>query len=850
MDAARINRAKEIFQFVVDLPEEERDSSLVARCGDDADLRAFVEQLLRSDAEGMGDFMREPVFTPPPDMVAQPEGLLPKHIGRYEIVRVIGEGGMGIVYEARQEQPRRTVALKLIRSPLPSKETLRRFHHEAEILGQLQHPGIACIYEAGTARIAGGGGGIGEQPFFAMELVRGMPLGDYAAQAKPSLRARLELVAKICDAVQHAHQKGVIHRDLKPGNILVDEAGQPKILDFGVARATNADVQTVTLMSAGGQLVGTLPYMSPEQVTGDPKMLDTRSDVYALGVILYEILSGKLPLDVRDRSVAEAVRTIRDEEPTRLSGAGHRVPELRGDVETIVAKALEKDRSRRYSSAGDLAGDIRRYLTNLPILARPPTTFYQLRKFTRRNKSLVTIVVVAFVSLCATLVSVTLERNRALEAERLAAQQRMEAERQAGIAKAVNDFLNDDLLAAAGPLRTPNRDITMREVLDSASEKVGGKFEGQPETEASIHATLGRTYEYLGEYEAAEPHLEAALRLYRQVLGDEHLNTLNAMEDLALVYRRHARYSEAEELFTKALAGKRRLLGNQHFETAVSTNDLATLYHTVGRHEEAERLYLESLDIRRRLFGEQHAETAACECNLANLYQVLGRYDQAEAMHERALETRKRTLGSEHPDTLMSMNSLAKVYNSRKEYDRAEPLWREVMAVRRRTLGEQHADTLKTMNNLAVLCRNSDRYEEAERLFIDVLAGQRKLLGDDHPHTLVTTNNLADLYRQMKRYREAIALFETAIKGARKSLPAGHWYTGVFLTKYGQCLTSLGRFGDAQTALSEAHQILSTSLGVDHDRTKAALTALISLYDKWKKPELAAERRAMQDTAQ
>ncbi len=831
MDAEMIKKAKDIFQSAVDLPESQREAFLSNHCADDADLRAVVQRLLSIDAEGIGEFMCTPVFTPTTGGVGDTGTGLPERIGRYQIVRVLGEGGMGVVYEARQDKPQRTVALKVIRTWLPTANILHRFQHEAETLGQLQHPGIACIYEAGMAEFGGETGTLGHHPYFAMELVRGRPLSEYASEMELTMRDRLKLIANVCDAVQHAHQRGVIHRDLKPANILVDEAGQPKVLDFGVARATDADVQTMTMQTDTGQLIGTVPYMSPEQVTGDSRLLDTRSDVYALGVILYELLSGKLPLDVRNRSIPEAARIIREEKPSRLGSVTRTASGLRGDVETIVVKALEKDKSRRYSSAAEFAGDIRRYLAHQPILARPPSALYQLRTFARRNQALVTSVVVTFVALCAALVNVTLERDRALRSER--------------IAQAVNDFLNEDLLAAAGPLRTPNRDITMREVLDAASDKIAGRFDGQPETKASIHATLGKTYEYLGEYEAAEPHLEEAVRLYRRTLGDKHLNTLNAMEDLALVYRRHARYDEAEELFTEALAGKRDLLGNDHFETAVSTNDLATLYHTVGRHEEAERLYLESVEVRRALFGDEHAEMAACECNLANLYEVQGRYDEAAALHEMALKTRRSTLGDEHPDTLMSMNSLAKVYNSRKEYGRAEPLSREVLAVRRRTLGEQHPDTLKTMNNLAVLCRNSDQYEEAERLFIGVLAGQRKLLGEDHPHTLVSTNNLADLYQQMGRYEEAVTLFDVAIKGARKSLPADHWYTGVFLTKYGRCLTSLGRFSDAQSALCEAHQVLSTSLGADHDRTEAAITAMISLYDRWGKPGKAAEHRAM-----
>ncbi|HUN81218.1 MAG TPA: serine/threonine-protein kinase, partial [Phycisphaerae bacterium] len=349
-------------------------------CEGDVELREFVEQLLNNDQSGPDGFLGTPVVE---SMAPQPP---PPRIGRYLVARVIGEGGMGVVYEARQDLPQRTVALKVIRPGLASRGLLRRFQLEAEVLGQLQHPGIAHIYEAGTAELVSPGGHKVEQPFFAMEYIRGKPLIDAAEEGQLKLRDRLELIARIADAVHHAHQHGVVHRDLKPGNILVDAQGQPKILDFGVARLTDSDTQTITLQTDVGQLVGTIPYMSPEQVTGDSRQIDTRSDVYALGVLMYELLTGRLPHDLRNRSIPEAARIIREEEPSRLSSVN---TVFRGDVETIVAKAIEKEKDRRYQSAEQLAADIRRYLRDEPIVARPATRMYQLRKFARRNKLLV-----------------------------------------------------------------------------------------------------------------------------------------------------------------------------------------------------------------------------------------------------------------------------------------------------------------------------------------------------------------------------------------------------------------------------------------------------------------------------
>jgi predicted Ser/Thr protein kinase len=373
-----------LFDQALDLPPEERSAFLDAACADDAALRAEVESLLACDAGPQDDResrLQCPLLRPWQDwsLLDEPAAgaVLPESVGRYRVLRLLGAGGMGAVYEAEQDNPRRAVALKVIRPGLVASSVVKRFTQEAQILGRLHHPGIAQVYAAGLA--AG-------QPYFAMELIAGRPLDEYARIQRLEPPARLELVAKVCDAVQHAHEKGVIHRDLKPGNILVEASGQPKVLDFGVARATNADVRATTAGTEAGQLVGTLAYMSPEQVAADPAALDGRSDVYALGVILYELLAGRLPYQLENRPLPEAARLIREEEPTRLGAVD---THLRGDVETIVARALEKDRARRYPSAGALADDLRRHLHHEPIRARPTSALYQLRKYARRHPAFV-----------------------------------------------------------------------------------------------------------------------------------------------------------------------------------------------------------------------------------------------------------------------------------------------------------------------------------------------------------------------------------------------------------------------------------------------------------------------------
>jgi non-specific serine/threonine protein kinase/serine/threonine-protein kinase len=402
MSAPDRQRVRALFAQAADLPLDARDALLDAACPDDPDLRAEVEVLLAYDARfGSGEdecsFLKSPLVRAPESTRADSTSLpsneppeLPAYIGRYRILRRHGEGGMGTVYEAEQESPRRTVALKVIRPGLLSPELVKRFAHEAQILGRLQHAGIAQIHEAGV--------GTDGQPFFAMEFIRGIPLDEHVRTRGLDPAARLEMAAKVCDAVQHAHDKGVIHRDLKPGNILVDETGQPKVLDFGVAHVASSDLQTTSSRTQTGQLLGTLSYMSPEQITADPMRLDGRSDVYTLGVILFELLAHRLPYHLDHLPMHEVARVIREQEATRLGSID---PRCRGDVEIIVAKALEKDKARRYATAGELAADIRRYLRGEAIRARPASALYQLQKFARRHKALVSGVLGVMAALAA-----------------------------------------------------------------------------------------------------------------------------------------------------------------------------------------------------------------------------------------------------------------------------------------------------------------------------------------------------------------------------------------------------------------------------------------------------------------
>jgi eukaryotic-like serine/threonine-protein kinase len=856
-------KVERVFEAALELPVAERSAYVAAACGDDAAIRAEVESLLAAHQRS-GRFLD-----------ADLASALPVSIGRYRIIRLIGEGAMGTVYEAEQEQPRRTVALKVIKPGLAGPELLRRFDRESEALARLQHPGIAQVYEAGTAE-----GAFGARPYFAMEFIRGESLLQYAQARHAGTRRRLELVAEICDAVQHAHQRGVIHRDLKPGNILVDESGHPKILDFGVARLTDRDAR-VTRETDIGHLVGTLAYMSPEQVLADPMELDTRSDVYALGVILFELLSGRLPYEL-SRQLHEAIRTIRLEDPARLSSINRT---FRGDIETIVAKALEKDRARRYSSAADLATDIRRYLSDEPIVARPASAAYQMRKFARRHTALVAGVGTVFAVLLAGIVTTTWqaalarraeqealhdrdraaiaertasrERDRALTAERAATSgknravaaeaqaiheknraldEKHRADTEAATARAIDSFLKNDLLAQASasvqarPGTKPDPDLKVRTALDRAAARISGKFDQQPVVEASIRQTIGEAYGDLGLYPEAQRQLEHALELRQRALGDRHRDTMGTMKTLAGVYQSQGKYAQAGTLYVQLLELQRRVLGDENADTVSTMNDLGTLYRYQGKFALAQSLFVKSLEVEERLLGEEHRDTMLSMNNLALVYYDQAKYAQAEPLYLRARNLQRRVLGEEHPDTLLTMNNLSLLYQAEGKLAEAEPLFTRVLEIRRRVLGEEHPSTLLSMNNLAVLYRNLGKYAQAEQLYTKALEVQRRVLGEEHPNTLRSMSNLGVLYLRQGKHASAEPLLTRVLEIRRRVIGQEHPDTLLSINNLALLYLDRGELAEAEPLFVQAFETRRRVLGEEHPDSLVSMNNLAALY--------------------
>ena len=850
MEAERWQKIERIYHAALGMDGLDRTAYVKSSCGGDEVIEREVRSLL-AQADETGGFLEAPAMeVAARELAGQPERVSPAAIGRYRVIRLIGEGGMGSVYEAEQDQPRRRVAIKMLKPGFATPERLRRFQQESQALGRLQHPGVAQIFESGMGEV-----GSGLQPYFALELVDGLPLREYSDLQRLGVREKLGLIAKVCDAVHHAHQRGLIHRDLKPGNILVDKTGQPKVLDFGVARFAS-DEDEPTLLTEAGHLVGTLAYMSPEQVSGDPLEVDTRSDVYSLGVILYELLSGRLPYEVKRRQLAETIHTIREEEPAALGSFDRG---YRGDIETIVKKALEKDKERRFASAAELGADIQRYLNDEPISSRPPSAAYQLKKFARRHRELVAGVVSVIVVLVAGVVAstsqairatraelaalrdrdratateqaATHDRDRALQAERIATDERNRAvsaestavqERNRAVAEkqradeesattnAVNDFLRNDLLAQASlstqarPGARPDPDLKVRTALDRAAAGIPGRFDKQPLVEASIRQTIGNTYLDLGLYPQAQIQMERTYEIRHRVLGDDHPDTLVSMNNLAALYMDQGKSSQAEPLLTKSLAIRSRVLGEENPATLVTLNNLAGLLRIEGKYRQAELLYARGLEIRRRVLGENDRSTALTMHNLASLYRLEGKYAEAKPLQTRAVEIWRAVLGEEAPETLQGMNNLAALNQVEGKYAEAEGLWNKVLEVRRKTLGTQHPNTTDVMTSLGETEMLEEKYDLAEPLLREALSNWEKITPDG-----------------WKRY-------------------------------YGQAL--LGATLAGQTRFAEAEPLLISGYGGVKQREASIPLQdrhvlsdvgerVIRLYEKWEKPEKVKEWR-------
>lgn len=795
-DAERNRRAMALFKDVCDVSAAERESALNAACGADRELRRLVESMLQLD--GAEDAFVEAGESGRivADIVGVDEAVsnhedAPEQIGPYRIVRKIGEGGMGIIYEAEQESPRRRVALKVLRAGMIGRSMLKRFQHEAHVLGQLQHSGIAQIFEAGIADTSSG-----RQPFFVMELIEGERLDAFAKSNELDIWQRLELAARVCDAVQHAHQKGIIHRDLKPSNVLItlsaddtttgvsrtstsqtsfnDSIGQPKVLDFGIARVTDSDMQTVTMQTEVGQLVGTLAYMSPEQVEGISTDLDTRCDVYALGVMLYELLTGQRPYDLAQLPVTEAARRIREVDPPRIGTIDRR---FRGDIETIVAKAIEKDRERRYGSAAELAADIRRHLTHQPIDARPASTFYQAAKFTRRHKGLVAGLVAAILALSVGLALTARSARRANEATILAKAEGKRAQDESARAREESERAKkalSDLQLVSDFQQAVIKQINIQEMGDLILKEATEQINDDDAAKAFMSTLKELNPTNLARAVVDGSMLSKASQAARQQFADRPVMQADILETLAETYFGMGMYDQALNEAKSSLDLRRQHLGNDHAATIRMIGSVVYMLNNMRRAEEAEPLAEEALKRLLATRPEDEAFVLVARFRLITTKQKLGHLNEAIELSETLVRTAERVLAPDDYMNLVYKQQLANCYHLAGRYEDVLPIREELLIAFRSARGENDPSTLGSWSQLAQALGRVGRLDEAEAAYREVFERADAALGGFDPRTLRVLQNLAEIQGKLGKLSEARSSFENLLKRQERALPAGH----------------------------------------------------------------------------
>jgi serine/threonine protein kinase/tetratricopeptide (TPR) repeat protein len=855
-----------LFHEALAMPAGERSVFLDAACGGDADLRRRLDVLLQAH-DKPSSFLAGPAaaaVATVDDSISERPGTV---IGPYKLLEQIGEGGFGVVFMAEQQEPiRRRVALKVLKPGMDSKQVLARFEAERQALALMDHPNIAHVFDGG---MTGKPGCVGAgRPYFVMELVKGVPITEFCDQNHLTPRQRVELFVPVCQAVQHAHQKGIIHRDLKPSNILVsrhDATPVVKVIDFGVAKAVGQELTDKTLFTGIAQMIGTPLYMSPEQAGMSDLDIDTRSDIYSLGVLLYELLTGTTPFTkerFKKAAYDEIRRVIREEEPpkpsTRLSESKDSLPSIsaqrqtepakltklvRGELDWIVMKALDKDRSRRYETANGLAMDVQRYLRDDHVLACPPSAGYRLRKFALRHRvTLTTAAVVALALVAGTAVS-TWQAVRATLAQAEAGRQRDAATKAASQEKLANTLLADLLSAAVPEENARDKKVSAEELFHQAVQKVirHPKFQEDPEVEASLRLTIGNTYYRLGMYPEAESYLRQAVELRVRTLGSEHLDTLAAEEVLAdLLCYGLRRPVEAESLSRRIWEARRQLLGPEHPDTLESLDTYASTLGLQNRLREAEALSRQCWEARTHALGKEHDKTLISQNNLGVVLLNQGGWPEAEPFLRECLEIRRRVSGLQHVETFAVMNDLAYVLFLLGQFEESEKLLHEALGVMLRSHGEEHPHSLHLRHMLARVLLDKGRPDQAEPFAREALTLRRKVLEPGHEHIGRSLLVLGRLLVETNRAAEAESLLRDAEKLFRERYPAKQDLRGESECRLGACLLALRRYPEAETMLLAGWAKLEATPVMPLRQKEAILGSLVKLYESQDRKAQAA----------
>jgi serine/threonine-protein kinase len=831
VNAERWRRLQEIFLQAAELPTGERTAFLDRECAGDTDVRQRVESMLVHDDDGIDD-MSGPVADAARAVFVAPEPDRGSQIGPYRLDREIGRGGMGTVHLAYRadDEYRKQVAIKVMRAGSGDPEMLRRFRAERQILASLEHPFIARLIDGGTTDDG--------SPYVVMDYVEGEPIDAYCDRVEMSIGDRLQIFRKVCAAVHYAHQNLIVHRDLKPANILVTSDGNPRLLDFGIAKLLQPESfsESVAVTSTEMRLL-TPEYASPEQVKGES--VTTATDVYALGVLLHHLLSGGMPYRLKTRTAGELERVICDQEPVRPSAAVSRgagdagaseesetarvratTPDklgrrLAGDLDLITLRALNKEPERRYASAEQLSNDVRRHLDGHPIEARKDTWRYRTGKFVQRNPWGAAAAGVILVLILGSSVGFFLqarkiagERDRALAAEAAA---RLEAT----TAVRVTDFLVQ-LFESSTPAQAQGREITAREVLDRGARRVRGELNEERDVQARLMTAMSDAYTSLGHYQDALPLAEEALELRREKYGEDHPEYARALAGLGGVQMMLAEYEAADTQFARALELRRKHLGPAHEDIVNSLNLIGNLREKQGRYDEAIVFLSESVTKARELYGDRHETVATSLSNLGQALMMAGDYEEAEAVHREALAIRRELLGDLHPALAGSLNNLNHLLARVGRYDEARPFAEEVLALNKTLWGEDSINYAVALSGVSLTLKGLGRAAEAEPMERQALETLTTHLGEEHPLRLVTVNNLANLHHDQGELREAEALHRQALEIHTRIGGRRHPHTANSLANLSMLLWDMDDFDGAEPLMREVLEIDRETLGEDH----------------------------------
>ncbi|QDV04711.1 Serine/threonine-protein kinase PknB [Planctomycetes bacterium Poly30] len=811
---------RELLEATLDLDPDEHAEFLIRQCGENVGLRERVERLLTAHARAEA-YTSDRVGPLPfiEQEMSQPAELLPESIGGYRILRLLGRGGMGSVFEAEQESPRRVVALKVITSMFLTDQVRKRFALEAEVLGRLQHPSIAQVYEVGVFERDGA-----SQPYIAMELIHGKSLAQFADDQKLDTRARLKLLSRVCEGVQHAHQRGIIHRDLKPDNILVDDEGQPKILDFGLARVTNSDMYATSLHTHVGQIMGTLPYMSPEQALGDPNEVDIRSDIYSMGVVAYELVSGRMPYSTRTPLLVEALRVLREESPRPLSSISRN---LRGDVDTIVGKALEKEPDRRYASAAAMADDIRRYLNEEPILAHPPSAIYQMRKFTQRHRAFV--MGLAVVLLAVIVGSVGMLRGYAAAA------------RSGEQTKSTADFFRT-VLTGVDPAVAQGQDTKLlRSILDDTAARIGAELGGEPRVAATMHETMATAYASIAEHESAYQQGQLARELMIQEYGIDSLEAVTVHLGQCIALNRMNRVAEAKAEFEECIARIHRALATERELADKARLSLGVLFLDVQDYEEAAKRLEPSLAYSRAR-SEPDSEQLMVALNSLGVARLgQDRLDESESLLKEALALRERVSGRVHPDTIRTLLNLGSLYKRQGRIAESKVTQLDGVGRAEEVMGTHHEVTLIGKENLAVLLVDTGQNEEALELRSQIFATRLALHGADDSRTLGAEETLAISYRTTRQFQLAEKHARHASEGLQSWFGLEHRNALASRVTLAMILSRAGKLQEAEKLMESLLESYVRVDGADSSQVFLLQSELAIVYQLTGQPSRAEE---------